>query len=109
MKLELFLCIVRKGACVYRVPQNLLGVSIAIHAQEGFGEQESCLTAQKPGENFSLQTKIAGSPYVIEHHLVFWGVMKFVGIFLMLFYGQPVLSSKERTLRTFFILLKKAL
>lgn len=72
----------RKGACVYQVPQSLLDVSIAIHAQEGFGEQESCLTAQKPGESFSLQTEITGSPYVIEHHLVFREVMKFVGIFL---------------------------
>lgn len=38
--------------------ENLPGVSISIHALEGFAEEESCFTDQKLRENFPFRERI---------------------------------------------------
>lgn len=48
--------------------ENPLGVSVAIHVPEGFGEWERCLIDRKLGENFLLQGEISGCPHIMRHH-----------------------------------------
>jgi len=81
--------------------ENLLGVSAAVYAREGFGEKESCLTDQKPRENFPLQRELAGSPHVVEHHWVFGGFMEFVGLLLKVILWATS-SFQEGSLMDFF-------
>lgn len=47
--------------------EDPLGVVVAIHVPEGFGEWESCLIDQKLGENFLLQGEISGCPHIMGH------------------------------------------